>query len=184
MELVATRLAPQSGELWAEAWQLYEAAFPRVERRDWSWHVAAMAAEPAFVCLHVRDAAGFVGLVFYWLFPQCVYVEHLAIAARRRGQGLGKQVLAMAQQYALPVMLEIEPVCDDTTARRLAFYERCGYHRLPCEHYQLPYRAAEPPLRLELLSYPVPADAALVAGFEQCYANGPMRYRQLSSCAE
>lgn len=184
MAFVVQRLQDAGSREFAEAWGLYCSAFPMAERRDAHLHAAAMAQAPDFVCLHLRDAGGFVGLLFYWLFSHCVYVEHLTIAEPRRGQGLGQRVLALAQQHGLPVMLEIEPVCDAVTARRLAFYERCGYHRLPYEHYQLPYRCTEPPMLLELLSYPIAADDALLALFKSAYAAGPMRYRELSMCAE
>ena len=137
-----------------------------------------LAQEAQFVCFHVADASGFIGLIFYWLFSQCVYVEHLAIAETRRQHGWGRRVLALAQQHGLPVILEIEPVCDAGTARRCAFYERCGYHRLPYKHFQLPYRCSESPLQLELLSYPTAADAALLAVFQRYYAAYPMRYRE------
>lgn len=184
MALVVHRLQDVSSREFAEAWGLYCSAFPLAERRDASLHAAAMAQAPDFVCLHLSDAAGFIGLLFYWLFPHCVYIEHLAIAEARRGQGWGSRVLALVRQHTLPVMLEIEPVCDAVTARRLAFYERSGYHRLSYEHYQLPYRRTEVPLRLELLSYPIAADAGLLALFLAAYAAGPMRYRELSCCAE
>ncbi len=184
MALVVHRLQDVSSREFAEAWGLYCSAFPLAERRDVCLHAAAMAQVPEFVCLHLSDDAGFIGLLFYWIFPHCVYIEHLAISEGRRGQGWGSRVLALVRQHALPVMLEIEPVCDTVTARRLAFYEHCGYYRLPYEHYQLPYRCRESPLRLELLSYPIAADVGLLALFEAAYAAGPMHYRELSRCAE
>ena len=178
MEMRVHRLQDTDSAEFAEAWRLYCRAFPLTERRDLKWHRAAMAQEAQFVCFHVADASGFIGLIFYWLFSQCVYVEHLAIAETRRQHGWGRRVLALAQQHGLPVILEIEPVCDAGTARRCAFYERCGYHRLPYKHFQLPYRCSESPLQLELLSYPTAADAALLAVFQRYYAAYPMRYRE------
>lgn len=175
--LISTRLTDTESAIFKESWQLYESAFPHEERRALADHTLAMAHEPHFVCLHLRDSQGFVGILFYWVLSQCVYVEHLAIAATRRGQGLGKNALSLLQQHELPIVLEIEPVTDAATARRLRFYEGVGFHRLVAEHYQLPYHRGEPPLRLELLSYPQAAGVALVASFEEDFLALPMRYR-------
>lgn len=175
--LTCTRLTDTASAIFTESWQLYESAFPHEERRALANHALAMAHEPHFVCLHLRDSQGFVGILFYWVFSQCVYVEHLAIAPARRGQGLGKAALKLLQQHELPVILEIEPMTDAATARRLRFYEGVGFYRLVAVHYQLPYHRGEPPLRLELLSYPLPAGEALLASFEEDFLAMPMRYR-------
>ena len=175
--LTSTRLMDTASAIFTESWQLYESAFPHEERRALADHALAMAHEPHFVCLHLRDSQGFVGILFYWVLSQCVYVEHLAIAPARRGQGLGKAALKLLQQHELPIILEIEPVTDAATARRLRFYEGAGFHRLAAVHYQLPYHRGEPPLRLELLSYPQAAGEALVASFEEDFLAMPMRYR-------
>ena len=171
------RLTDVSDPLFAEAWRLYEAAFPFAERRPPALHAAAMVAEHDFVCLALQHNGVFAGIIFYWLFADCVYVEHLAIAEALRGRGLGKAALAILRQCGKPVVLEIEPVTDAATQRRLRFYEGAGYHRLPYEHYQQPYHRGESALRLELLSYPLPAEAKLIASFEQDFAAKPMLYR-------
>lgn len=155
-----------------EWWQLYEAAFPACERRSAAQHAAALG-EPAFYCLHLADAAGFVGLLSYWQWEGLCYVEHLAIAPSRRGQGLGHRVLQLLPQ---PFILEIEPVVDALTARRLAFYESCDLVRLPQPHVQLAYQAGQPDVPLWLLSLPIMGEAE-VARFEELYLAGPMRYR-------
>lgn len=157
----------------AEEWRLlYESAFPASERRGRGQHAAALA-DGAFHCLHLADAAGFVGILSYWLWPQLCFVEHLAIAESRRGQGLGHRVLELLPK---PFILEIEPVVDAVTARRLAFYESAGLVRLPQPHVQLAYQAGQPEVPLWLLSKPVLGEAE-VARFEQLYHAGPMRYR-------
>ena len=132
-----------------------------------------------FFCYALHEDGAFAGIIYYWLFADCVYVEHLARADSLRGRGLGKAALAIAQQHGLPVILEIEPAVDEVTAARLRFYERAGYHRLEYEHYQLPYHPGEAPLRLELLSYPQPADARLYRSFERDFAAKPMLYRDI-----
>lgn len=179
--LFSVRLKDVASPAFHDAWNLYNSSFPNEERRSLSCHASALLSEPRFVCLALYDQSVFAALLFYWLFEDCVYIEHLAVTETRRGQGLGKQALAVAQQHGLPVILEIEPVTDAHTARRLRFYESVGYHRLPYEHYQLPYHCGEAPLRLELLSYPYAASDSLIESFEQAYTTLPMRYRDSHS---
>ena len=173
------RLTNADAPFFEEACHLYESEFPHAERRSLSCHMKTITAEPDFFCYALHKAETFVGIIYYWLFTDCVYVEHLAIAAPWRGLGLGKAALEIAQQHGRPVILEIEPVVDTITAARLRFYERAGYHRLSYEHYQLPYHRGESPLRLELLSYPHPADSLLILSFERDFAAKPMLYRDV-----
>ena len=172
MALVSTRMQGMQGPEAVEWWHLYETAFPATERRGAVQHAAALA-EAAFHCLYLADAAGFAGLLTYWQWEHLAYVEHLAIVPSRQGRGLGRAALAMLDS---PVFLEIEPVVDTATARRLAFYESCGFEKLSNHHVQLAYQIGEPDIALWLLSRPA-VDADTVADFERLFHAGPMRYR-------
>ncbi len=167
-----TRLNSLQHPLACEWWQLYETAFPACERRGAGQHAAALQ-DTAFHCLHLADAQGFVGILSYWKWENLCYVEHLAITPERRGQGLGHCVLEL---LPAPAILEIEPVVDDSTAKRLAFYESCGFTRLPQPHVQLAYQAGQPDVPLWLLSRPALGES-MVAAFETLFLSGPMRYR-------
>lgn len=167
-----TRILSPQHPLAGEWWQLYKAAFPACERRGRVQHAAALQ-DAVFHCMHLADEAGFAGILSYWQWPGLCYVEHLSIAESRRGQGLGHQALEL---LPLPCILEIEPVVDAATARRLAFYESAGLVRLPQPHVQLAYQAGQPEVPLWLLSKPALCEAE-VARFEQLYHAGPMRYR-------
>lgn len=151
---------------------MYESAFPASERRSAEQHAFALADE-AFYCLYLYDASGFAGLLSYWLLDALIYVEHLAIVPERRGQGLGHKALQLLPK---PYILEIEPVADAETARRLTFYESCGLVHLPHSHVQPAYQAGMPDVPLWLLSNPA-LDEATVARFEKLYMAIPMCYR-------
>lgn len=176
--MVVTRIDSAQHPLADEWWALYESAFPATERRRAAQHTAALQ-QTSFHCLHLADAAGFVGLLSYWQWDSLVYVEHLAINPERRGQGLGHAVLEL---LPAPAILEIEPVVDEPTLRRLAFYESCGFVRLPQPHIQLAYQAGLPAVPLWLLSRPVLSEAE-VAAFEQFYHEYPMQYRDAGESA-
>lgn len=174
--MVVTRISSPTDPCAQEWWNLYESAFPPCERRSEEHHAAALA-DSSFFCLHLADDTGFVGLLSYWALDFVTYVEHLAIVPERRGQGLGHQLL---QLVSVPFILEIEPVTDGLTARRLAFYESCGLVKLTESHVQPAYQAGLPDIPLWLLSRPA-LDAAAVACFEKLYLAGPMRYRWCAS---
>ena len=170
--MTVTRLHSPQHSLAREWWALYECAFPASERRGAAQHAEAMQ-NAAFHCLHLADEQGFVGILSYWKWDKCCYVEHLAIVPARRGQGCGHRALELVPA---PVILEIEPVADAGTARRLRFYESCGYTRLPYVHTQLAYQAGQPDIPLWLLSCP-PMTERQVHDFERLFHAGPMRYR-------
>ena len=158
----------------AEWWQLYEEAFPVTERRAQPQHAAALQS-PAFHCIHLSDENGFAGIMAYWKWEKMIYLEHLAICAMRRNQGLGHQALKLLQG---DVIVEIEPANDSESVRRLAFYESCGFYCLPQPHVQLAYQTGQPDVPLWLLSRPA-FNAEQVGLFEKLYHDGPMQYRDM-----
>ena len=170
--VVSTNINATQHPLMEEWWQLYEEAFPATERRSFLQHAAAMR-EPAFHCAHLADENGFAGIMAYWQWDELIYLEHLAIVGTRRSQGLGRQVLEM---LAGNVILEIEPVVDVDTARRLSFYESCGFQCLPQSHVQLAYQKGFPDIELWLLSRPG-FNEVQVEQFEHLYHSIVMRYR-------
>lgn len=139
-----------------QAAELYASSFPFCERRTHARHMAKARVETDFYAGELYTAGGeFVGILYYWYWPQhaLLFVEHLAIRPELRGQGYGHAALRLIQQPGTCVIPEIEPVTDATSARRLAFYESAGFIRLPYDHVQLPYHPGGNPVPLELLSW-------------------------------
>ena len=149
--LVVTLIDSTHHPLFKEWWALYESSFPPCERRGLEMHADALR-DSLFRCLHLADAGGFAGLLSYWQLEELTYVEHFAIVPERRGCGLGHAALGLVPP---PVVLEIELVVDNNTARRLAFYESCSFVRLEQPHVQLAYQAGESDVSLLLLSKPL-----------------------------
>ncbi len=176
--LTAQRMQAADAPHFAACWELYEESFPPEERRTLPCQRAAMAGAGDFHCLCFHDETGLAGIAFFWQADTFIYVEHLAIAPARRGQGLGHRLLEQLAGRGLPLILEIEPVADAATERRWRFYRSAGFHRLPFAHLQPIYRHGDSPLPLELLSYPHAMDAAEVAAFEQYLRGRVMRYTE------
>lgn len=172
------RLIPTKGVA-GEWWQLYCAAFPAEERRHATEHERALQ-DAAFHACSLRDASHFVGLLTWWQWDSMLYVEHLAIAEEKRGMGYGGATLQALKQHGVDIVLEIEPVQDEVTAKRLAFYQSNGFVLLPFPHTQLAYQKGCPDMELLLLGYSpagLPFHTEKWAEFEKHFANGPMRYR-------
>lgn len=180
--LQVTRMRNAGEPGFAGVWELYRESFPRQERRPFRFHAEAMEREEDFVCLRLHggtDPAVADGLLFYWHLPQgALYVEHLAIAASKRGQGWGYAALQYLESMGKPIILEIEPVVDDATRRRLRFYESAGYVRLPYPHAQLPFRRGGSPVPMELLCLRQAMPAAEVSSFQHYLQSHIMRYRE------
>ena len=100
-------------------------------------------------------------MLAYWLYPEFCYLEYIAVDPSRKGHGTGSRILKeLLGRTTLPVILEIEPVVDDTTLRRRVFYERLGFVGNPQhEHMQPPYQKGFQPLPMLLMTYPVPITA-------------------------
>lgn len=175
--LRSVRLRCAEDSRFGELWELYQDSFPRKERRPFPWQKEAMRREEAFHCLRLEDGGGLAGLMFYWQLPFCRYLEHFAIAVNRRGQGLGRRALELLHRGGGPVILEIEPVVDEGTRRRLSFYQSVGYERLPWPHAQLPFRRGEGDVPMELLSYPTAMTKEQTEAFQAMLRSVVMQYR-------
>ena len=93
-----------------------------------------------------------LGLLTTWSFDEFVYVEHFAISSSLRSQGYGTEVLStFIQSQQKPLILEAEPPTDETTRRRIRFYERHGLTLFDFPYMQPAYTAESQPVPLCLM---------------------------------
>ena len=140
--------------------QLYIENFPSNERRDWEKMLKLIENEPRF---HIVAATGqsdeVAGFVTFWTFGFFTYVEHLVVDAAMRRQGIGAALLNEAHRPGLPLLLEVEPPVDETTTRRVNFYQRLGLVlRDDIPYEQPPYSPQKEPVTLRLMVSPSMAD--------------------------
>ncbi len=153
------RLSSETDELFAAATELYESAFPPVERRDRGDHTAAMR-RAEFNCDVIVDGGEFIGIAFFWDGDGIIYLEHLAIRADLRGKGYGKRALSLLKSIGKPVILEIEPPeTSAVAAARRRFYESEGFVYNEIDHLQLHYRKGDADCMLRPMSFPAPLGA-------------------------
>ena len=147
------KIKVHSGELFLKAMELYESAFPEIERRDVPEQMRVMSKSD-YRLSAIMDGVEFLGIIFYWETDDFIFIEHLAVSAERRGEGVGSYALEIMKGLGKKLILEIEPPVDEVTKRRLSFYERAGFKLTDHHHIQAKYRVGDEDLVLKILSYP------------------------------
>ena len=96
---------------WLRIYRLYQSAFPASEKKPFSMILSMQKKGNSDVWYCVENRK-FAGLVITINGPDKVLLDYLAVAAKRRGQGIGSQILKkMREQYVgKGVFLEIEIV--------------------------------------------------------------------------
>ena len=140
-------------ERWEKVWELYEDSFPIAERRKVDDHLRACNDE-RFFPLSAWEGQQLIGLMFFWEWDSYRYLEHLAVNPELRGQGHGSQLLKYLRDSEHTIILEIDPLSNELSVRRLQFYERSGYTLTPYRFVHLPYRLDGNEQELLILSYP------------------------------
>lgn len=151
MELL--RIDKQDVTRWKQVWNLYESSFPLAERRREEDHLRA-CENPMFFPLSAWEGSQLLGLLFYWEWDAYRYLEYLAVSPELRGQGFGSQLLRHLKDSDHTIILEIDPLINELSVRRLQFYERAGFTLTPYRFVHLPYRREAQPIELLILSYP------------------------------
>lgn len=153
MRMEFLRIDPEEQEKWNSVWNLYEESFPVSERRKIEDHLLACTDE-RFFPLSAWDGDRLAGLLFFWEWNGYRYLEHLAVTPELRGQGYGSEMLRYLRDSEQTIILEIDPLVNELSVRRLQFYERAGFTLTPYRFVHLPYRLEAQPQELLILSYP------------------------------
>lgn len=134
--------------------QLYLDAFPPTERRDTEQQRAITDNEKKFIFNTLRFRNKAVGFLSYWNLDDFIYIEHFAIDTSMRGKSIGGKILQLLHESInKPVILEVEHPNTELAARRIHFYERCGYTLWKSDYLQPPYQKGFSPLPLYLMCH-------------------------------
>lgn len=164
--------------LWSEAWRLYRESFPVHERRSLEAHVSAESDE-AFYTQAVVDEGRLVAILFWWLYDGGIFLEHLAVSPTARGQGVGSALLErfIAEHPGRGIILEIDPPVDDTSQRRLRFYERLGFRLNHYPYIHTSYTFGGREHELKILSRPSVLSDGQFADFRKFVCSRVLLYR-------
>ncbi|RYU83381.1 GNAT family N-acetyltransferase [Hymenobacter persicinus] len=89
-----------------------------------------LAADNAVILLGRDENGVLLGSVYLQQQPDALYLGMLTVRPTRQGQGLGKQLLAAAEDYARRRQLpRMRITVISVRHELLAWYERHGYHR-------------------------------------------------------
>ena len=148
---------PIPEEAAAQLLSLMREAFPPAERRT-DEEFRQLFSHPQVQILCAREGEQLHGFLFLWVLHDFVFVENFAVRPASRNLGLGSGMLRqLKERFPLPVILEVEPPEDELTRRRVAFYQRNGFHLNACEYY-LPclHEEIERSVPLKIMSAPAP----------------------------
>lgn len=138
-----------------EIYQIYEEAFPAIERRTRQGQ-RAVFTHPCYRMRVVEEEGAIRAFLGYWELPGCVFLEHLATAKECRGKGYGRRLVEeVLMQKDKPVFLEIEPITEEEpmTRRRAGFYERLGFAINSFPYLQMPLKPGDEPIPLWVMSH-------------------------------
>ena len=131
---------------------LYLSSFPAEERREYNELKQQLNIGE---CAVNRILAGekTAGFFIVWDFTEFIYLEHFAIEPKLRGLGIGERTLALIKEnYNKPVILETELPLDETSSRRIKFYQRNGFRLLHRPYLQPSYGGVKPEVEMKLMS--------------------------------
>ncbi|MFI3175701.1 MAG: GNAT family N-acetyltransferase [Bacillota bacterium] len=96
-----------------------------------------------------------VGILATWQIRGYIYIEHFAIKNSLRGSGIGGRLLQQLQESSeTKIVLEVELPEETMQKRRVAFYEKHGFHGNDFSYMQPPLREGEALFPLMLMTYP------------------------------
>ncbi|WP_417326024.1 GNAT family N-acetyltransferase [Halarcobacter sp.] len=153
MELVF--IESKDNKYFDKAWQLYLDSFPEVERRTLEEQEEILTDKNFKMTCYVEDEV-LISIVFFWkIYTKnkiYTFLEHFAVNSELRGQSYGSKILEKFISDNKNIVLEIEPIVDEITQKRLNFYERFDFVVNCYEHLQIPFRKDAQELKLVLMS--------------------------------
>ena len=120
--------------------ELLTASFPTDEYRAIDEQRKNVESNPQFNMNIIFDNNTPIGLLSYWQFEGYIYIEHFAIHPSKRNEGYGTKVIEQIIDKHRSIVLEVERATDNVSARRIAFYQRCGLALCSKEYIQPAYR--------------------------------------------
>lgn len=134
--------------------QVLKLCFPFEEYPDFEKLNNLIRYKKEFICNIVMKDEDPIGIFNYWNLPHFIFIEHFAILPENRDKSLGLQTMNLfLEQAQLPIILEVEPPETEIQKRRIAFYERLGFHLWTSEYVQPPYRSGFGCIPMRLMCY-------------------------------
>lgn len=164
--LIVKRLSSEDTSEIANIDYLYDSAFPVHEKRSYQGRQLLLNQQYYYLYYFTENEV-FIGFVGCWKINTFYYVEHLAISPNLRGRGYGQKVLQLFSEQVNNIILEIDPVIDEISQKRLRFYQHCGFKQNEYQHVHPSYHTEFAPHQLDVLSFPTTIDRQTYQLFNQ-----------------
>lgn len=147
-------------EQFENVYPILEASFPVTELRTKEKQEELLAREGYRLYGVKAETGGYFAVIAAWeLAEDFVYLEHFAVAEKKRNGGLGGKLLEdFLAWYDRKAVLEVEVPEDALTKRRVGFYQRHGFFYNDYPYLQPPMRPGQEMLPLRLMTRPEPID--------------------------
>ena len=136
-----------------EAYRIMRDSFPTDEIRPYTQQ-KALLSNPIYKLLGLigRKNNTLKAIAAIYELDNILFLEHLAVSAQYRNQGLGAQILAQLQQCRQMLCLEAELPATKIAARRIDFYKRNGLYYNDFPYVQPPLALAQSPVDLRIMT--------------------------------
>ncbi len=145
-----------------EAYRILSDSFPADEIRPYEMQ-KALLEDPAYRFYGVldRDSGAVKALLAVYDLDAVIFVEHFAVSADCRNQGLGAKMLRqLLDSCGKMVCLEVEHPTTDMAKRRMALYQRNGFFVNGYPYVQPPLAPGQNSVPLVLMTAGKPVNPA------------------------
>lgn len=136
-----------------KVYEIIREAFPVDEMRTYD-EEKCLLDNPAFEILVWKDGenGAVKGFISVYRIEGFCFVEHFAVNAIYRNEGIGKTVLQELLKKESKVCLEVEPPETEQARRRIEFYRRNGFYLNDYPYIQPPISKGTKPVSLMIMT--------------------------------
>ena len=137
-----------------DVFALMREAFPKNEYRNYERQKALIENPYYKIIPYFGSDKNLIAFAAIWDFQSFKFVEHIAVGKQCRGMGIGSKIMQdIIENANSEVILEIEPPNNETSIKRLHFYEKLGFKLNDYEYFQPPLNENDKPIPLKIMSY-------------------------------
>lgn len=132
--------------------KIYSVSFPVYEQRSHAQQLYAFQ-NPHYRLYGRINENRLEAFISFWEFDDYIYIEHLAVNGEIRGKQIGTNTLnQFKDEMDKTIVLEIDPIVDEVSAKRLSFYQKLDFKQCPYKHAHPAYNKEYKPHELLVLS--------------------------------
>lgn len=128
-------------------------SFPKNEMRDYVSQ-KKLLDNKYYKPLVLKVDDQILAIMATWEFEDFVFIEHLAIHSKLRGQGIGTKLIKnYLSKTKKEIFLEVEPPTCEISKKRILFYEKLGFCLNDFYYLQQPLNPNDSSFELKIMSY-------------------------------